>query len=228
MSPGHDVGHRLRVVKFLRHPDSPFDKVDALAVLLKVAGMNDRIRIGWCIGATAILALTSLALASVPAMAQNAPMMQGQPAQPGAPQPAQQGLDAGVPPAPPPTIIHNKIAVFAALNKVTARISHLEIPIGKSEKFGTLTVTPRVCDTRPPTEQPHTVAFVEVDETKLNGEKSRIFTGWMFAESPGLNAVEHPVYDVWLTACKMPIGEASSGNASNAPSPSDNASSKSR
>ncbi len=106
-------------------------------------------------------------------------------------------------------VIDNKIAVFAALDKVTGRISHLEIPINDTVRFGALRVTPRVCHTRPPTEQPKTTAFVEVDETKLSGETSRIFTGWMFAESPGLHAVEHPVFDVWLTNCKMPEGDMS-------------------
>lgn len=105
--------------------------------------------------------------------------------------------------------IENKIAVFAALDKVTGRISHLEIPINDTVRFGALRVTPRICHTRPPTEQPKTTAFVEVDETKLSGETSRIFTGWMFAESPGLHAVEHPVFDVWLTNCKMPEGDMS-------------------
>jgi hypothetical protein len=103
-------------------------------------------------------------------------------------------------------VVKNPIAVFAALDKVTGRISHLEIPINKTVEFGALKVTPRVCDTRPPTEAPHTASFVEVDEVKLTGEVQRIFTGWMFAESPGLNAVEHPVFDVWLTECQKPKG----------------------
>lgn len=115
--------------------------------------------------------------------------------------------------------IKNPIAVFAALDKVTGRISHLEIPINQTVEFGALKVTPRVCDTAPPTEPPHTAAFVEVDETKLSGEVERIFTGWMFAESPGLHAVEHPVFDVWLTSCKTPSGSTSSASNQNAPSP---------
>jgi hypothetical protein len=69
-------------------------------------------------------------------------------------------------------------------------------------RFGALEVTPRVCYTRPPTETSNTDAFIEVDELTLQGELRRIFTGWMFAASPGLNAVEHPIYDVWLTDCK--------------------------
>jgi hypothetical protein len=113
-------------------------------------------------------------------------------------------------------VINNPIAVFAALDKVTGRISHLEIPIDKTVKFGALKVTPRVCDTRPPTEPPHTASFVEVDEVKLTGEEQRIFTGWMFAESPGLHAVEHPVFDVWLTSCKTPPGSKPEESAENA------------
>lgn len=109
--------------------------------------------------------------------------------------------------------IPNQIAVFAALDKVTARISPLEIPINESKKFGALTITPRVCNTRPPTEQPLTSAFVEIDEKQLDETEKRIFTGWMFAESPGLHGVEHPVFDVWLTSCKTSSGETSSGNS---------------
>ncbi|MGH6865045.1 MAG: DUF2155 domain-containing protein [Methyloceanibacter sp.] len=113
--------------------------------------------------------------------------------------------------------VKNPIAVFAALDKVTGRISHLEIRIDQAVEFGALKVTPRVCDTRPPTETPHTAAFVEVDETKLTGEQQRIFTGWMFAESPGLHAVEHPVFDVWLTSCKTPSAPKSVESNENSP-----------
>jgi hypothetical protein len=102
--------------------------------------------------------------------------------------------------------IKNEIAVFAALNKVTAKIKPLEIKIGETATFGTLKVTPRVCNTRPETEMPVTAAFVEVDEIQIDKTEKRIFTGWMFAQNPGAHAVEHPVFDVWLTGCKSPIG----------------------
>lgn len=115
--------------------------------------------------------------------------------------------------------IQNPIAVFAALDKVTGRISHLEIPINQTVQFGALKVTPRVCDSRPPTEPPHTAAFVEVDEIKLNGEVQRIFTGWMFGESPGLHAVEHPVFDVWLTSCKTSAPETPPPSNENSAAP---------
>lgn len=104
--------------------------------------------------------------------------------------------------------IKNEVAVFAALDKVTARISKLEVPLNQTVEFGSLRLTPRVCNARPQTEQPKTTSFVEVDEVELEGARKRIFTGWMFAESPGLNAIEHPVFDIWLTDCKQPIGFA--------------------
>lgn len=102
--------------------------------------------------------------------------------------------------------IDNGVAVFSALDKVTARTSRFEVRLNETVQFGALKVTPRVCFSRPPEEQPKTTSFVEVDEIQLDGREKRIFTGWMFAESPGLNAVEHPVFDVWLAACEKPRG----------------------
>ena len=98
--------------------------------------------------------------------------------------------------------IKNNIAVFAALDKVSARISHLEVPLNTTVEFGALLITARACYTRPPTETPLTTAFVEVQEVKLDDVKVPLFMGWMFAESPGIHGVEHPVFDVWLTSCK--------------------------
>jgi len=92
--------------------------------------------------------------------------------------------------------------VFAGLDKITGRIISFDVNIDETVQFGALQVTPRVCYSRPPTETPQTDTFVEVDEVTLKGEIKRIFTGWMFAASPGLHAVEHPIYDVWLTDCK--------------------------
>jgi len=104
--------------------------------------------------------------------------------------------------------VANNVAVFSALDKVTARISKLEIPINETVRFGSLKVTPRVCYSRPPEVRPKTSTFVQVDEVLLNGSEKRIFSGWMFAESPALNAVEHPVFDVWLTSCGAPAKSA--------------------
>jgi len=100
--------------------------------------------------------------------------------------------------------IPNARAVFSGLDKITGRIISFDAAIGETVQFGALQVTARVCYTRPPTEATNTDAFVEVDEVTLQGEIKRIFTGWMFAASPGLHAVEHPIYDVWLTDCASP------------------------
>jgi len=100
--------------------------------------------------------------------------------------------------------IENSVAVFAALDKVTAKISRLEVPLNETRTFGALKVTARACYTRAPTEPPKTTTFVEVEEMQLDGKEKRIFSGWMFADSPGLNAVEHPVFDVWMTDCAQP------------------------
>jgi hypothetical protein len=112
--------------------------------------------------------------------------------------------------------IVNPTAVFSGLDKITGRITSFDVAINETVQFGALQVTPRVCYTRPPTETPNTDAFVEVSEVTLQGEVKRIFGGWMFASSPGLHAVEHPIYDVWLTDCK---GAASTVATSAAPMP---------
>ncbi len=101
-----------------------------------------------------------------------------------------------------PTHISNPVAVFAGLDKITGRIINFDVYINETVQFGALQVTPRICYTRPPTEEPRTDAFVEVDEITLARKIQRIFTGWMFADSPGLHAVDNAVYDVWLTDCK--------------------------
>jgi hypothetical protein len=134
-----------------------------------------------------------------------------QQAAPGAAPPAGQRppQQASIPPPnnetlvePPPHKIPNPTAVFSGLDKITGRIISFDVAINETVRFGALEVTPRACYSRPPTEATATDGFIEVDELTLQGEIKRIFSGWMFAASPGLNAVEHPIYDVWLTDCK--------------------------
>jgi hypothetical protein len=122
------------------------------------------------------------------------------PAQPAALAPPPPPEDTPIP--PPAQKITNPKAVFAGLDKITGRITAFDAAIGETVQFGALQVTARACYSRPPTETPLTDGFVEVDEVTLQGEVRRIFTGWMFAASPGLHAVEHAIYDVWLTDCK--------------------------
>jgi hypothetical protein len=106
---------------------------------------------------------------------------------------------------PPSQRIVNKSALFSGLDKITGRIISFDVAIGETVQFGALQVTPRTCFTRPTTETQNTDAFIEVEEVTLQGEVRRIFTGWVFAASPGLHAVEHPIYDIWLTDCKNPV-----------------------
>jgi hypothetical protein len=105
---------------------------------------------------------------------------------------------------PPAQKIANKKASFSGLDKITGRIINFDEDIGETVQFGALRVKTDACYTRPATEAANTDAFVEVDEITLQGEVKRIFSGWMFAASPGLHAVEHPIYDIWLTDCKGP------------------------
>jgi len=118
--------------------------------------------------------------------------------------------------------ITNPTAVFSGLDKITGRIISFDVAVNETVQFGALQVTPRVCYTRPPTETQTTDSFLEVDEVTLQGEVRRIFTGWMFAASPGLHAVEHPIYDVWLVNCKggtTVVAETPEGTQAPAPPP---------
>ena len=105
---------------------------------------------------------------------------------------------------PPAQKIINKKASFSGLDKITGRIINFDEDIGETVQFGALRVKTDACYTRPATEAANTDAFVEVDEITLQGEVKRIFSGWMYAASPGLHGVEHPIYDIWLTDCKGP------------------------
>ena len=86
-----------------------------------------------------------------------------------------------------PTRVSNPVAEFAGLDKITGRIISFDVYINETVQFGALQVTPKVCYDRPDAEEPKTDTFVEVDEITLDRKIRRIFTGWMFAESPGLS-----------------------------------------
>ncbi|MHA1597895.1 MAG: DUF2155 domain-containing protein [Alphaproteobacteria bacterium] len=93
-------------------------------------------------------------------------------------------------------------AVLQGLDKVTARVSTIEAPVGDSVKFGVLEIIARTCDKRPPEETPESTAFLDIWQVKPGEPAISIFRGWMFASSPALSALEHPVYDVWVLDCK--------------------------
>lgn len=94
------------------------------------------------------------------------------------------------------------IAVLQGLDKVTAKVTTFELGIDESFDFGVLRIRVRHCDRTPPEEEPESAAFLEIDELRPGQDQKVLFTGWMFASSPGLNAVEHAVYDVWVLECK--------------------------
>ncbi|MQY48259.1 DUF2155 domain-containing protein [Rhizobiales bacterium RZME27] len=98
--------------------------------------------------------------------------------------------------------LENPVAVFAGIDKITGRITAFDVYVNETVQYGALQVTPKVCYSRDDTEAQKIDGFVEIDEITLDRKIRRIFTGWMFADSPGLNAVEHPIYDIWLTGCK--------------------------
>ncbi|MBF0562344.1 MAG: DUF2155 domain-containing protein [Alphaproteobacteria bacterium] len=98
--------------------------------------------------------------------------------------------------------IQTGTAVLRWLDKVTARVSTIEAVVGGTTKIGTLEVIVRTCVTSPPEEAPESAAFLDISEFKPGEPAAEVFRGWMFASTPDLSALEHPVYDVWLIECR--------------------------
>lgn len=94
------------------------------------------------------------------------------------------------------------VVVIRALDKITARVEALEIRVGQPFKFGTLLITAHSCRSTPPEETPEAAAFLDISELRPGETEITHFRGWMFASSPALSALEHPVYDVWVIGCK--------------------------
>jgi hypothetical protein len=92
-------------------------------------------------------------------------------------------------------------AVLQGLDKITARVSNLAIDVDDTGAYGTLRIRVRACRKRPPTETPESAAFLEISDQKPGESPVALFSGWMFASSPALNALEHPVYDIWVLDC---------------------------
>ncbi len=101
-----------------------------------------------------------------------------------------------------PAAAREPVAVLQGLNKITARVSEIEARMNRTITFGTLEVTVRACFKAPPEEPPESAAFLEIRDIKPGAEAEVLFTGWMFASSPALSALEHPVYDVWVLDCR--------------------------
>ena len=133
---------------------------------------------------------------------------------------AQQKAPAPAKAPPPPATAAAPaltVAVLQGLDKTTARVSSVEAPLDKPVRFGTLVITARACAKKPPEEPPNTAAFLEIDETRPQGQANtdvqHLFSGWMFAQSPALSTLEHPVYDVTVLDCKSETGSSAKPSA---------------
>jgi hypothetical protein len=104
--------------------------------------------------------------------------------------------------ASPAHAIQMEEAVLQGLDKITARISTIEVAVGETVTFGSLQITLQACDKKPPEETPESAAFLQVVEQKPGEQPVTRFSGWMFASSPALSAMEHPVYDLWVLDCE--------------------------
>jgi hypothetical protein len=110
------------------------------------------------------------------------------------------------------------VAVLQGLDKITARISKFDAPVGKAVHFGRLVITVQACVKHPPEEEPESAAFLQIDEMG-QGENNAmvaqpVFSGWMFASSPALSAMENPIYDIGVLDCKT---DTTSAPASGSP-----------
>jgi hypothetical protein len=109
------------------------------------------------------------------------------------------------------------VGILRAVDKITARVTDIEAPLDQAVPFGTLQITMRYCYKNPPEDTPEVTAFLEVEDHQPDRQPAKTFTGWMFASSPALSAMEHPVYDVWVIDCKAAPPEISDGKALKSP-----------
>ncbi len=152
---------------------------------------------GAAIALTAALAQTDTPAAQPAAPATTAPTAPGT-ATPDATAPADTTAAPVSPPIAPPK---DAVLQIKALNKITGKAIVLAAPLNKPVKFATLTITARTCYSTPASETPETSAFLQIDDDRPDQSHTRAFSGWMYASSPGLNSLQHPLYDVWVISC---------------------------
>ena len=115
--------------------------------------------------------------------------------------------------------VERPVVRLQALDRITARVSTVDAPVGQEVRFGALAITPHTCLETPPTEPPESVAFLEIDEHEPDGNVGRVFGGWMYASAPAFSAMEHPVYDVWVLSCLSVVSTAAAPVESGATAP---------
>lgn len=116
------------------------------------------------------------------------------------------GLSAGS--AASAAMTPEPIAILQGLDKISARTSMIEAPVGSTVHFGTLSIAVRDCEQSSPEDSPENAAFLQIYETPAGEDTKRLFSGWMFSSSPALSELQHPVYDVTLLSCKAANAEA--------------------
>lgn len=161
--------------------------------------------------------LIGLAFAmALPATAQQVPLADPPVGPPPPPPDVQAPLGAVQRPAPPPPPARKfdpmPVALLQGLDKVTARTSTFEAKVGEPVSFGQLTITVKACQKASPIDPPESAAFLDVQEKRSDGAVAPVFQGWMFASSPALSAMEHPVYDVWVKDCRKSDSKARSSS----------------
>jgi hypothetical protein len=134
-------------------------------------------------------------------------------AAPPSPAVAQDTTTPSPPPAPPQG---GTQVLLRGLDKITGRPTNITAPIGKPVHFATLTITAHYCYSTPASETPETTAFVQIEDHRPDQSERRVFSGWMYGSTPGLNGVEHPLYDVWVISCNNAPAQAVASNNSTA------------
>lgn len=104
-----------------------------------------------------------------------------------------------------PTVKTKPTLLMRGLDKITGRAFDIVAPLNTPVKFATFTITARYCYSTPQSETPETAAFVQIDDARPDQPVRRVFSGWMYASSPGLNGVQHPLYDVWAIFCRTSV-----------------------
>jgi hypothetical protein len=165
------------------------------------------------------IALVILLAAAGVSGAEAASLFRGNKAVPAPATPAQSATPAGLAEAHPDDHGVKRMAILRAIDKISGRTTDIDAPAGVPVRYGPLVITAQYCYTVPPEEPPETTAFVQIDEADPGQPAKRLFSGWMFASSPALNALEHPTYDVWVINCKTDEPAKPAAEAAYAPVP---------
>jgi hypothetical protein len=110
-------------------------------------------------------------------------------------------------------MIAEPVAVLQGLDKITARVLDFDAPVGRTVRFGNLSIRVRACEKSPPEDPPESAAFLEITSIRPGQDRVTEFSGWMFAQSPALASLEDPIYDVIVLDCKAASGSPTPGSS---------------